>query len=141
MSQTGSNHWHWRNGRTLLSSGYIGIRVPKDHHLRMKNQYAYEHRLVAELKLGRKLKKGEIVHHLNGIKTDNRPENIEILESIFDHKVEHRKKNNKRRKPGQENILILCACGCGNSFMKFDKTGRPRKYLEGHWRKGRKGGW
>ena len=42
-------------------------------------KYRREHRVVAEQKLGRPLEKGEVVHHIDGDKLNNHPDNLEVL--------------------------------------------------------------
>lgn len=146
----GSNRWgpedknpRWNGGRYLTTEGYVMVKVPDGHHLAMKGKpYAYEHRLVAEKKLGRRLKKGEIVHHRDENRQHNEEENILVTGSIGKHKVHHRSKGSALRLPGEPNPIISCGCGCGSEFPKYDESGRPRRFLPGgHWRKGKKGGW
>lgn len=76
----GSLNPSWKGGR-IKASGYIMIHSPN-----AQRRYLYEHRLVAEKILGRPLNKGEVVHHKNGIKDDNRPENLEIFPTHALHK-------------------------------------------------------
>lgn len=62
-------------GNRKYNDGYIMVFMP-DHPYAMSCGNVLEHRLVLEEKLGRYLDPDEHGHHLNGIKDDNRPENL-----------------------------------------------------------------
>lgn len=51
----------------------------------MPNGYVYEHVIVAEKKIGRPLRPGEVVHHIDGDKRNNAPSNLEVLASQAEH--------------------------------------------------------
>ena len=63
---------------TYHKSGYVMRRVPGHPRARATNPYVFEHILVMEELLGRHLLREESVHHRNGVRDDNRPENLEL---------------------------------------------------------------
>jgi hypothetical protein len=82
---------YWRGGRVLVAkakrqrgersafgNGYFYVIMP-DHPNANKSGYVAEHTLVATKTIGRALKKGECVHHVNLQKHDNRPENLVVV--------------------------------------------------------------
>lgn len=75
--QSGAASSTWNGGKTKTTAGYVMERAP-DHPDAYDNGYVMQHRLVMEQVLGRKLESWERVHHKNGIRTDNRPENLEL---------------------------------------------------------------
>ena len=93
----GSLHPNWKGGRrTAGHSGYVCIYAPD--HPRANGGAVFEHILVAEKKLGRPLRKGEVVHHINHVRDDNRPENLEVVKrgqhvkNHFNEPIELRKR-------------------------------------------------
>lgn len=58
-------------------SGYVMVKAP-DNPMAMANGYVPEHRLVMAEHLARPLTKFENVHHINGVRDDNRIENLEL---------------------------------------------------------------
>lgn len=78
-ARRGAKHPNWTGGRYVHQDGYIRTHAP-GHPAAIGSRaiYVLEHRLVMEQKLGRQLRPDEYVHHINGVRDDNRPENLEL---------------------------------------------------------------
>jgi hypothetical protein len=99
-------------GRRLIRTpvGYKGTTL-------ISGRYVYEHRYVAEQQMGRLLRKGEVVHHINGDIHDNRPDNL-IVRSFSRHLRDHR--------PAALVVTLTCPT-CGRVFERFDRYCRYSK--------------
>ena len=78
IRKSGPDSPNWNGGKTTCR-GYVYIYKP-DHPFATKNGCVLEHRLVMEEHLGRFLSPRKwIIHHKNGIRSDNRIENLELM--------------------------------------------------------------
>ena len=106
MNRKGENSLFWRGGRQKHSNGYVLIWVDsKSPFAKMRDHHSCipEHRLVMAKYLGRCLESWELVHHINGIKTDNGIGNLELM-----NKNEHAILNNKTRSRDGLGRFVSC---------------------------------
>ena len=95
---------NWKGGRYLLKDGYVGVCIGK-------GKYKREHVVIMEKHLGRKLHPWENVHHKNEDKTDNRLENLQLMDAA-EHASHHHLGSRKTE-------YITCRClGCGKTFER-----------------------
>jgi DNA-binding CsgD family transcriptional regulator len=91
----------WNGGQVINPHGYRMIHVAPDHpfaSMRIRTGYVLEHRLVMAERLGRALTPFETVHHINGDRTDNRIENLQL----------------RQGKHGRGVVMVCACCGSGN---------------------------
>jgi hypothetical protein len=104
--QRGVNHPNWKGGRQKDSGGYVRVHAP-GHPRASRDGTVPEHRLVVETHLRDTqpehpaledgfLRGDWIVHHRNGVKDDNRLENLEPLPREQHHSWMHYKDEMER---------------------------------------------
>lgn len=98
----GKHHGAWKGGRMHTADGYVRVWIPTDHpmaEMRTSNGYVFEHRLVMAEMLGRPLQKGETVHHKDGNRAHNAPENLQLRQ-------------------GRHGIgVVMCCARCGSTDL------------------------
>lgn len=131
----GESHYRWNNGRMLSSQGYVKVRVGRGHPLADPNGYAYEHLLVWS-KAGRQLPEdGQILHHRNEDKSDNRLSNLELL-TRREHAAEH---NRMISDTAVREIRIRYAAGEDGTALAAEfgiPFQRVYRFIRGETRKG-----
>lgn len=83
-SKMGELNGQYKNGKTKNIQGYILI-LSHNHPFKNSNNRVLEHRLVMEKYIGRYLTPKEVVHHINGIRGDNRIENLMLCKNTKEH--------------------------------------------------------
>lgn len=99
--------------RVKTYHGYILVRRP-EHPQATKRGYIMEHRLVMEKMIGRHLEKGEVVHHKNKNKSDNRKRNLELM-TKYQHDC----------LPKPKNPLVCPKCGHTIARTKYAQRAEP----------------
>ena len=100
-----------------LKEGYLVFKKWKG------DKTNYVHRLVMEHHLNRKLNSNELVHHLNGIRTDNRVKNLEVV-SISSHISIHKRK-----------IKSCFVCGKVNNGYMSGLSNTKERFAQGMCRR------
>jgi len=118
---TGNRAPWWNGGRNLTDQGYVMVLAPHDYPFpESLNSFRRirEHRMVMELHLGRALTSKEVVHHINGQRTDNRIENLELHANNSAHMAEHSAElaeTMRRISAATRSIPATCQ-GCGSEY-------------------------
>ena len=105
MHEKTENYGKPQRVRLDRSTGYEYF-FDRAHPLAKKNGLVAYHRHVASVKLGRWLRREEVVHHRDGQRANNDPQNLEVM-TRQSHTSHHQKRN--------PTIYELCAC-CSNRF-------------------------
>lgn len=93
-AKSGEAAGNFKGYRRKTTKGYIALYRPGEEGTD-KNGMIMEHRYIMALHIGRSIAPDEAVHHINGIKTDNRIKNLRLMD-FGEHSAFHNKERNKQ---------------------------------------------
>lgn len=90
QSKSAINRWHGKSrGVSMKVTGYLEVTTGENKNRR-------QHVIIMEHHIGRRLEKDEVVHHINGKRSDNRIENLQLM-TRAEHSALHAKENYSKR--------------------------------------------
>jgi len=89
VKKSNQNRDYKSKGFYISSDGYKMIKTNKKKNGSGWSCYEKEHKVIAEEKISRKLKKGEVVHHIDGDKLNNFEENLHVCKNSMEHRLAH----------------------------------------------------
>ena len=95
----GEDNPRWKGGLTHDQQGHVLVMMP-NHPNAKPSGYVKRSRLVAEKKLGRRLLAGEVVHHINKIPNDDRPDNLMVI-GAAEHQALHMREKGRLHLKGE----------------------------------------
>ncbi len=91
-----------------IRHGYWFVLAPRGYKGQRLGRYVAEHRLIVERRIGRVLDPGEVVHHKNGDRLDNRPSNLVLMDAGHHARLHHPKRSLARMGRSSVRISIIC---------------------------------
>ena len=89
QANSGPRSSQWNGGRKVVPSGHILIK-DRNHPNANSSGYVSEHVKVATKAMGRPMKKGEVVHHINCNPQDNRNRNLLVCDRSYHSSLHHK---------------------------------------------------
>lgn len=134
--RSGAKSPRWKGGKIIDSKGYVMVKF-RGHPFADKNGYVLEHRLIMADLIGIEYVTDMIVHHKDGDRQNNNPNNLELITRSKHSSMHNRTSETTTKLKDDPNPEIFCKCGCKQIRLKYDNRNRPRMYIIGHHKRAR----